>query len=149
MKTKSTAERLPHVYDGATIFYHPLPYSVQLRLRAECTARSEMDGALFLLRAAQECVDGWDEQVLDADDAPLAVPIGQPEERRAAIARIIDMAFPGPLIAQLGLLATADNPEAARKNSPLTFGAGSSLPIAPADTSLPVATVAPNAPETA
>ena len=149
MKTKSTAERIPHQYDGATIFYHPLLYSVQLRLRKECTERGEFDGGLFLLRATQEAVDGWDEQVLDADDQPLPVPTGLHAERRAKIAAIIDMAFPGPLIAQIGLLATADNPETARKNSPTIFGDGSSSPTEPAASSLPVTTVAPSAPEMA
>src|SRR5215468_859000 len=149
MKTKSTAERLPHQYDGATIFYHPLLYSVQLKLRKECTERGEFDGGLFLLRATQEAVDGWDEHVHDADDAPLAVPTGPAEQRRAKIAQIIDMAFPGDLIAQIGLLATADNPETARKNSPTIFGASSSSPTEPAASSLPVTTVAPSAPETA
>lgn len=115
-KTKSPAERLTHVYQGATIYYHRILYTRQSELRYLCTERGEVDEVKLKLLAAQEAVDGWDEQVLGADDLPLPMPTGAtPEEWRERIAMVV-ATFPTELIVEMAILSFADTPETVRKN---------------------------------
>lgn len=151
-KTKSTAERLAHTYEGATIFYHRLLYTRQSEILAQCTERGVLNGRQGDLLAVQDAVDGWDEGVHDADDHPLPVPSnGTEEERRQRIAQVV-ATFPNALIGQLATLSFADDPEAIKKsweqrsaeNSALLIGTpGSSLPVEPVDGST-LTTIAPS-----
>ena len=143
-RTKSTATRNPHSYEGATIFWHPLLYTQIIELEARCSVRGTLDIGELHLGAAQEAVDAWDEEVLDADDHPIAVPTGSEEERRLQIAHIV-AGFPTTLILQLSVLARADNPETARKNLPLIFPENSPSPVAAVSESLPALTAASSA----
>ena len=126
-KTKSTAERLAHLYEGATIFYHRILYSRQGEILHACTERGEIDWRKAQLLITQDAVDGWDNQVLDADDHPLQVPGGTDEERRQRIATIVS-AFPTQLIFEVATLAFADDAETVRKNLPQLFPASSGSP---------------------
>ena len=138
-RTKSTAERLSHPYEGAMIFYHRILYSRQGEILHACTERGEIDWRKVQLLVVQDAVDGWDDQVLDADDHPLHVPGGSDEERRQRIATIVS-AFPTQLIFEVATLAFADDQETVRKNWPQLFPASSgSLPAEP-DTNAPVTT---------
>jgi len=115
-KTKSTAERIPIEYEGATIFAHHLLFEEQGKLFHACTVRGETDGFKLQLLVAQAATDGWDEGVHDADDHPLPVPAGATdEERRQRIALVVST-FPNTLITRISEMALADNAEAVKKN---------------------------------
>ena len=147
-KIKSMAERNAHIYEGATIFWRPVLYARQLEIEHACTERGVLDMAKKNLMSAQDAVVGWDEQVHDADDTPLAVPTGTEDERRHRIALIVGT-FPMALIIQLGILACADNPEAIKKSWEILSLAAFASPIDTPAESLPVPTADSNEPRTA
>jgi hypothetical protein len=147
-RVKNTAERNPLVYEGATIFWRPVLFDQQRKIEHECTEMGVLDEAKKHLRIAQEAVVGWDAEVHDADDNPLAVPSGTDEDRRPQIALIVST-FPTVLIVQLGVLACADNPEVIKKSWETMLLAASSLSTdAPAENS-PATTADANGPATA
>lgn len=144
-KVKNTAERLPYDHGGAIIFYHRIPYPQQAQLFHAHTDRGEIDWRALRLAVAQQAVDGWNEDVHDADDQPLPVPSGIPEEeRRTRIAAIVAM-FPTELIIAVSEYALADNPETVRKNLALLSTINSALRTSAPDESLPAPTA--DAPE--
>ena len=142
-RTKNAAERNAHSYEGATIFWRPLLYAEQIEIRHTATVRGETNDDLMHLLAAQAAIEGWDDQCLSPDNQPWPVPGGADEERRAAIARIVE-GFPGTLILQISVLARADDPETARKNLPFLFPANLSLPSTPPDGNLPAGIAEPS-----
>jgi hypothetical protein len=140
-QAKSKAERLAHVYEGATIYYHRILYSRQRQLVHQYTERGDTRWDLVDLAAAQDAVDGWDDQVLDADNHQLPVPTAETEsERRLKIAAIVDT-FPTELIREIASLSFADNPELIKKNWQLLSGASSNLSTPVPASSLPAPTV--------
>jgi len=140
-RSRSMEERLSHVYEGATIFYHRLLQEEKDKAKHASTERGDLHDYLFVLRVAQLAVDGWQEdgQVLNADGHPIPVPIGTREERRAGI--IAEVAkWDSELLLQIFSLSMGkEDPEQIRKNSPDIFRAGSPSPADVPASSLPVA----------
>ena len=155
---RSTAERLPYEHDGVTIFYHRLTYTERAEVIHLAQTRGEVDMSAVWLETAQRAIDGWDDQVVDADFHPIPVPhrainvvqgvdanFRPLEDHRRQIAAIVSY-FPPVVIERIGMLALEDTPDflldAWRKLWPENSG----LPVDGPAMSLPASIVAPSEP---
>ena len=138
----SAAERLPLLYEGATIYYHRLTYQERQQVNASTTQRGLQDFQSLWTETAKLAVDGWDEQVFDADGQPLPVPRSG-DQQRAAIGVVVE-SFPMGLVQQLFIEAMSGAPDALKKRWPGLFPAALPSPIDALDENLPVEIAAPN-----
>lgn len=155
---RSTAERLPYVHDGVTIYYHRLTYTERAEVVHLAQARGQVDMLYAWFEAAKRAIDGWDDHVVDADLHPVPVPGGRDSEarekdaalsphddQRQQIAAIVSQ-FPPLLIEQIGILALQDTPDFLLDAWRTRWPESSALPIDAQAMNLPVSIVAPSAP---
>lgn len=138
----STAERLPLVYEGATIFFHRLTYQERQEVNALTMQRGLQDMQSMWTETAKLAVDGWDEQVLDADGQPLPVPQSGAEQR-AQIGAIVEH-FPMELAQRIFIEAMTGAPESLKKRWPALWPDALPLSTDAADASSGAATAASN-----